>query len=118
MKKEELLKHVSDGFELKQVIIKNLDMPVVIFCGEDAYRCGFPFNQIEDIRVSTEWLTLYNEECWYNKEELLEQLEDDIFDEMYRQDLESLLKCDPKKELEKRAAEYDFIETIVIFVGY
>ena len=83
---------LKDCVELKKMILEHPDLPLLIFCGEDAWCDEFQYTQAMSITPSIENLTIYGGQ-WMD--------EDDYGEKMIEQEIE----------------ETEFTKAIVIYVG-
>lgn len=103
-----------DTTELRKLIIKNPDLPLLIFCGEDAYSDdGYRYTMTYSSNGSIEELTLYKD-IWMDKEDYAEKLGDDLaFEEEYK----DMTDEEYDKMIDQKVNETEFVKAIVIYVG-
>lgn len=80
MSSMELACSLNDTSELRKLILENPDLPIIIFCGEDAYRGDCPYEQayVNSCRVDN--LTIYGD-MWLDEDDYCDKLSDDLSDE-------------------------------------
>lgn len=104
---------LNDATKLRNLIIENPELPLLIFCGEDSWRDEFPYEQANVNREEIKELTLYKNN-WVDKDDYEEMLSNDLCEEARYRNL-------PDKEFEKmikqKIEETEFIKAIVIYVG-
>ena len=104
---------LEDTTELRKLIIENPDLPLLIFCGEEAYSGEFPYESNTDVRCDIQELTLYKD-YWIPKDEYEEQLRDDLCDE---EEYIGMKDDEYDKMIDKKVNETEFVNAIVIYVG-
>ena len=104
---------LKDTSSLKQLILENPDLPLIIFAGEDAWQGDWPYNQVDARNCGVQELTLYND-CQMDIDEYEEELSDDLCDEEEYKDL-SDEKWD--EMIKQKVEETEFYRAIVIYVG-
>lgn len=109
-----------DCKELKQMIVENPELPLLIFCGEEAYHGEFAYesNQL-NAKPCIKELALYESSMhdgleWVDREEYEDRLRDDMSD---WQELENLSDEEFDKQVADRLSKVNFIKAIVIYVG-
>ena len=100
--------------ELRKLIIENPDLPLLFFCGEDAYYDdGYPYSMASASNAEIQELTLYND-VWMDKDDYAEKLRDDLaFEEEYI----NMTDDEYDKMIDKEVNETEFVNAIVIYVG-
>lgn len=104
---------LNDTTVLRDLIMKNPDLPLIIFCGEEAWSGDYGYTQAIASNGSIETLTLYND-MWYPKDDYEEQLANDLSDE---EEYRNLSDEAYDQMIKKKVAETEFVEAIVIYVG-
>lgn len=104
---------INDTAILRNLILENPELPLLIFCGEDAHNDEFSYSQAEVKSMEVEKLTLYKQ-CWLTEEDYEETLFQDLADEVKYKDLQDE---DYDKMIERKVAETEFVKAIVIWVG-
>lgn len=104
---------LNDTINLRNLIIERPDLPLIIFCGEEAWSGDYGYTQADASSGSIETLTLYHD-MWLPKDDYEEQLYNDLSDvEEYK----SLSDEEYDRMVKKKVAETEFVEAIVIYVG-
>ena len=97
--------------KLKELILENPNLPLVIFAGDE--RCfDYWYTKVDINSVKIEEITLYKNEVWLNKQDLEDKLSDDLCDEY-----EHLSDEEYYKMIEQKVEETEFIKCICIFCG-
>lgn len=104
---------IKDTSILRNLILENPDLPVLIFCGEEAYSGEYGYEQANASKGEIEALTLYDD-MWLNEEDYRDKLSDDLCDEEEYKDLSDE---EYEKMLDQKIAETEFVKAIVIWVG-
>lgn len=104
---------LKDTSSLKQLILENPDLPLIIFAGEDAWQGDWPYNQVDARNHGVQELTLYND-CWMDRDEYEEELSDDLCDE---EEYKNLSDEEWDEMIKQKVAETEFYKAIVIYVG-
>lgn len=104
---------MNDTGALRKMILENPELPILIFAGDEAYTGEFSYNQANVNRIMINELTMYGD-VWVDMEDLVERLIDNFTD-----DEEFMKMTDDEFDaaIEAKAQEYEFVETIVIYVG-
>ena len=113
MKQKNFDLSLNDTSELKKLIIENPELPLLIFCGEDAWGQDFPYTQADVNSCSVQSLTLYDD-MWLDEEDYTDRLRDNLCDEEEYIDLSDE---EYDKMIEEKVAETEFVKAIVIYVG-
>ena len=103
---------LKDCTELRELIIRNPELPLLVFCGEESWNGKYAYSQAEYNSVRVEEVTLYNE-YWLEKDDYKEQLAYDLADEVndYLSDEEY------DKMIDEKVNNTEFIKAIVVYVG-
>lgn len=104
---------LEDTKELRKLIIENPDLPLLIFCGEEAYSGEFPYESNTDVRCDIQELTLYKD-YWIPRDEYEEQLRDDLCDE---EEYIGMTDEEYDRMIDQKVRETEFVKAIVIYVG-
>ena len=105
---------LEDTTELRKLIIENPDLPLLFFCGEEAYYdYGYPYSMASASNAEIQDLTLYNN-VWMDKDDYAEKLRDDLaFEEEYI----SMSDEEYDTMIDQKVNETEFVKAIVIYVG-
>lgn len=104
---------IKDTTILRNLILENPELPVLIFCGEEAWSGDYGYTQARASYGEIEELTLYCE-MWLNEDDYREKLENNLCDEEEYKDLSDE---EWNKMIDERVKETEFIRAIVIWVG-
>ena len=104
---------LNDTHILKELILDNPSLPLIIFVGEDAYQGVYSYNQAFSTRGEIDELTLYND-CWMDKEQYEEALIDDLCDE---EEYRDMTNEEYDKMIQEKVAATEFVKAIVLWIG-
>ena len=104
---------LEDTTELRKLIIENPNLPLLIFCGEEANSGNYPYESNKDVGCGIEDLTLYKD-WWIPKDEYEEQLRDDLCD---KEEYKDMTDEEYDKMIDQKVNETEFVKAIVIYVG-
>lgn len=104
---------LNDTAVLRNLILENPDLPLLIFCGEDSWHDEYPYEQADASGGEIKELTLYNE-WWLDKEDYEDKLLDDLYDQ---EEYKSLSDEEYNQMIRQKVAETEFVRAIVIYVG-
>lgn len=104
---------LEDTTELRKLIIENPDLPLLIFCGEEANSGNYPYESNKDVGCGIEDLMLYKD-WWISKDEYEEQLRDDLCDE---EEYIDMTDEEYDTMIDQKVRETEFVKAIVIYVG-
>lgn len=107
----EFKKYFENTDELKQLILDNPELPLLVFASEDANRGEWGYEQasINNVRISE--LTVHGD-LWLDRDDLEEKLRDELCDdypELSDEDFDSMIK--------DRVNNTEFVKCIVLYVG-
>lgn len=103
---------LEDTGELRQLILDNPDLPLLIFAGEEAWCGEWSYNQV-DARCCIDTLTLYGD-MWIDEDDCEERIVEDLACE---EEYENLSDEEFDKVVKKKLSEQEFVKAIVIYVG-
>ena len=113
MNKTKLNCSLNDTTKLRNLILENPDLPLLIFCGEDSWHDEYPYEQADASSVEIKELTLYKY-LWLDKDDYENSLSNDLCGQEEYKDL-------PEEEfdrmIDKKLSETEFVKAIVICVG-
>lgn len=104
---------LNDTAELRNLILENPELPLLIFCGEDSWHDEYPYEQADASGGEIKELTLYND-WWLDKDDYEDKLSDDLCDKKEYKDLSDE---EYNNMIKKKVAETEFVKAIVIYVG-
>ena len=105
---------LKDNTELRNLILENSGLPLVVFVSEEAYfDNGYGYSQCNEIRANIDCITLYGD-CWMDEDDLYDKLNDDLADEEEYKDLSDE---EYDEMVKKKVEETEFIKAIIIYVG-
>lgn len=104
---------LDDTTELRNLIIENPDLPLLVFVGDEDW-CGEWYYQMAHARCGgIQELTVYDG-LWLDEDDYRDKLTDDLCDEEEYVDLSDE---DYFKMIDQKIAETEFVKAIVIYVG-
>jgi hypothetical protein len=104
---------LKDTKLLRELILENPELPLIVFCGEDSWGGEFSYQQAGVSRGEVESLILYGDK-WLTEEDYAEELSDDLSDEEEYKDLSDE---GYGKMIDRKVSESEFIKAIVIWIG-
>lgn len=104
---------LKDTTILRSLILENPELPVLIFCGEDAWNGEYRYCQADASKGKIEELTLYGD-MWLDKEDYEEELADALG---YEEEYKNMSDEEYAKMIDKKVAETEFVKAIVLWVG-
>lgn len=104
---------LNNTSHLRQLILDNPDLPLLIFCGEESWCGEWSYNQADASRGEIKTLTLLND-MWVEAEEYREYLSDELCD---NEEYKDLSNEEYDKMIDQRVSETEFCKAIVIYVG-
>lgn len=104
---------LNDTTILRNLILENPELPVLIFCGEGVWNGEYSYNQADASKGEIEELTLYKD-MWVDKEDYRDKLTDDLSD---NEDYINMTDSEYDKMIDEKIAETEFVKAIVIWVG-
>lgn len=113
MNKTNLECTINNTAELRNLILENPDLPVLIFCGEGSWSGEYAYEQADTNSWEVKELTLYNN-YWLEKDDYIEELSNDLSDE---EEYEELSGEEFEQMVQEKAAGTEFVKAIVIYVG-
>lgn len=104
---------LNDTTKLRNLILENSDLPLLIFCGEDSWRDEYPYEQADVGEVGIQELTFYND-YWMDKYDYEDRLSDDLCE---RPEYIDLSDQEYDNMIKQKVEETEFVKAIVIYVG-
>ena len=103
----------KDCANLRELILENPGLPLLIFAGEDAWQGEYSYNQVYASKGRIEHLTLYNN-IWMDEDDYSEKLANDLCEEDEYKDMSDK---EYFRMIDEKVANTEFCEAIVIYVG-
>lgn len=104
---------LKDTAILRDLILQNPGLPLLMFCGEDSYTDEYPYTMAYCTKGEIENLILYDD-MWLNEEDYGEKLYDNLSDE---EEYKDLSKEEYDKVIDEKVSEAEFVKAIVIWIG-
>ena len=104
---------LKDTKILRDLILENPELPVLIFCGEGAWNDDNDYTQAYVSKGEIDELTLYGE-MWLDEEDYKEELADNL---SYEEEYENMSDEEFSKMIDEKVAETEFVKAIVLWVG-
>ena len=104
---------LNDTTKLKNLILENPDLPLLIFCGEDSWHDEYPYEQADASEGEIQELTLYDN-YWMDRDDYEEKLIDNLCDEEEYKDMSNE---EFDKMITQKVEETEFVKAIVIYIG-
>lgn len=98
---------------LRKLILENPDLPLIIFCGEDANTGEYAYEASDSASVELEELTFYNN-FWIDKNDYEEQLADNMCN---MADFKDMPDWEFDRLINKKVEETEFIKAITVTIG-
>lgn len=103
---------LKDTTVLRNLILENPELPIIIFCGEDSWNGDYQYCQVSSTNGEIESLILYGD-VWLDKDDYREKLADDLCDEEEYKDLSDE---EYEKMIDKKVDESEFVKAIVLWI--
>ena len=104
---------LNDTTKLRNLILENPELPLLIFCGEDSWHDEYPYEQADASSGETKELTLYKD-YWLDKDDYEDTLSDDL---CYEEEYKDMSDDEYNKMIQQKVAETEFVKAIVVYVG-
>ncbi|MCM1232310.1 MAG: hypothetical protein NC489_19480 [Ruminococcus flavefaciens] len=104
---------LNDTTKLRNLILENPELPLLVFCGEDSWHDEYPYEQADASSGDIKELTFYNG-WWMDRGDYEDKLSDDLCD---KEEYKNLSDHEYSKIIEQKIAETEFVKAIVIYVG-
>ena len=108
---------LKDTSNLRQLILDNPDLPLIIFCGDESWDGEHAYSSASASKGSIQELTLYEsvyDAVWMDREDYAEKLADDLCDD---EEYKDMTDDEYDKMIDKKVNETEFVNAIVIYVG-
>ena len=99
--------------KLRNLILENPDLPLLIFCGEDSWHDEYPYEQANASNGEIKELTLYKD-WWMDKGDYEDRLSDDLYD---KEEYKYMSDEEYDNMIQQKVIETEFVKAIVIYVG-
>ena len=105
---------LNDTTILRNLILENPDLPLLIFCGEDSWSGEWGYEQVDARNGEIKELTLFSEQ-WMDKSDYEEALAESLLcdEEKYK----NMSDEEFDKVINQIVAETEFVKAIVVYVG-
>lgn len=105
---------LNDTTILRNLILENPDLPLLIFCGEDSWSGEWGYEQADARSGEIKELTLFSDQ-WLDKSDYEETLAEDLLcdEEKYK----DMSDEEFDKMINQMVAETEFVKAIVVYVG-
>ena len=104
---------LRDTTILRNLILENPELPVLIFCGEYAWNGEWGYTSAQASSGKIEELTLYGDQ-WMDRDDYEEALSENLADE---EEYKNLSDEDYEKMIQEKVEQTEFVKAIVIWVG-
>lgn len=104
---------LNDTATLRKLIMENPGLPLLIFCGEEAWSGEFPYEQADAEKAEIKELTLYKD-YWMDKDDYEKKLSDELCD---KEEYDHLSEEEFNRMIKEKVAEAEFVKAIIIYVG-
>lgn len=104
---------LDDNNELRNLIIENPGLPLLVFCGDESWSGEYCYELVEAVRFCIEEL-IYYDDCWMSREDYFDRLYDDLCD------FEEYVDLPDEEYIKKIKAivnQEEFVKAIVLYVG-
>ncbi len=104
---------LKDTTILRNLILENPELPLLIFCNEEANSGQHHYELAYASKGDIEELTLYND-YWLDEDDYRDALSSDLCDE---EEYRNLSDEEYDKMIDQKVAETEFVKAIVVWVG-
>ena len=108
---------LKDTSNLRQLILENPDLPLIILCGDEAWDGEHSYSSASASKGAIEELTLYEnvyDAVWMDREDYAEKLADDLCDD---EEYKDMTEEEYNNMIDDMVARTEFVKAIVIYVG-
>ena len=103
----------KDCKDLKELIISNPEVPLLIFAGEEANSGEYNYESVDSGYAYLKEITLYDHQ-WLDRDDFEDELRNDMEDD---ERYENLSEEEFDEEVTKIVSETAFVKAIIIYVG-
>lgn len=104
---------LDDTKELKELIISNPDLPLLIFCGDECYSGEYCYESAHAHGIDIKELTIY-QDMYVEKDDYKDRLSDSLGG---MAEFEKLSDAEFEKMIDGIVDATEFIKAIVVYVG-
>ena len=104
---------LNDTSYLRQLILDNPDLPLLIFCGEESWCGDWAYNQVDASKGVIKTITLCDD-VWVDEEEYVDWLTDKL---TFSGEYQDMSDEEFDRMIDQKVAETPFCKAIVIYVG-
>lgn len=104
---------LNDTTVLRNLILENPELPLLVFCGEDAWSGDWSYEQADITHGEIASLTLYGD-YWLDEDGLWDKLSDDLCDE---EEYKNMPDEDYSAMIDAKVAATEFFKAIVVWAG-
>ena len=104
---------LNDATNLRKLILDNPDLPLLFFCGEDAWTGEYSYELADASAGSIQELTLYKDH-WLEKDDYEEELANDLSDE---EKFINMSNDEFDKMIRQMVEATEFVTAIVVHIG-
>ena len=104
---------MNDTSKLRELILSNPDLPLLVFAGEDAWHDFYPYEMVPVVDASVDELTLYND-WWLDRDNYIDELRNDLACE---EEYKNTTDDEFDKIIDEKVKNTEFVKAIVIWVG-
>lgn len=104
---------LNDTTILRNLILENQDLPLLIFCGKESWHDEYPYEQAYASSGEIKELTLYKN-YWLDKDDYEDELSDDLCG---KEEYKDMSDEEYNKMIQQKIAETEFVKAIVVYVG-
>ena len=113
MNKTSLQYSMNDTSELRELILSNPDLPLLVFAGEDAWHDFYPYEMAPVVSISVDELTLYDD-WWLDRDDYIDELSNDLAS---KEEYRDMTDDEFDKIVDEKVENAEFVKAIVIYVG-
>lgn len=105
--------------ELRQIIIDNPDLPLLIFAGDEAYTGEYTYNMAFVKSFAIEEFC-FADDIYYIKKDYRDKIDKEYSDKFFNNpdcEFAAMSTDEFEKAIDKKVAEAKFVKAIVVYVG-
>ncbi len=104
---------LKDTTILRNLILENPELPVIIFCGENAWNGEWGYTSADASSGRIEELTLFSDQ-WMTRDDCEEAMSDSLADE---EEYRNLSDEEYQEMIKEKVNQTEFVKAICIYVG-